>query len=157
MTGSKGFVTAGCLIALWFSARPALAQYVPQFQGYSPYGQRARLNPYLNLLRQEEPDTIGYFLGTIPERERRYNDRLFSSQIRTLQQRGAAPLAPSSEEEIPPVPYAGKPIGSRSSASYFRNDLGAPINNHRAGIAQHHHRPGTGAGVNPTTGKPRLE
>ena len=142
MTANRALVTAGCLIALWLGAGPAAAQYVP----YNPYtsgpyrGQRARLPPSLNLIRDQVPDVVDYFLGTLPERERRYNEAQFNRRITSLETRPAEAIVPGPEEEIPGVPTAGKPIGSRTSASYFRSEPVAGIQNHRAGVAQHHQR-----------------
>jgi hypothetical protein len=145
MKTRKALVPAGCLIALWLSAGTALAQYTP----YNPYtsspyrtGQRARLPPSLNMIRNEVPDVVDYFLGTIPERERRFNEVQFNTRIRNLELRAPEAVPAPTEEEIPGVPTAGKPIGTRSSASYFKTEPPAALQNHRAALAQHH-RPTT--------------
>jgi len=93
---------------------------------YRSPGSRAKLSPFLNLARGNDPNinsAIDYYLGTIPERERRSNENIFGTRIRGLEtrQRELFDLA-GSVGDIPPVPIAGAPIGSRSSASYFRQD-----------------------------------
>jgi hypothetical protein len=116
---------AASLFALWFHTAPAAAQYYP---GEYRYGTRARLSPYLNLIRNNDANVdlgINYYLGTIPERERRYNDRMTNLRIRNIEQEIVAPpVPPELAGEIPAVPTAGKPAGSRTSASYFKQDSG---------------------------------
>jgi hypothetical protein len=132
MNRNRALVLAGCLLALWGSAGPVSAQF-NQYNPYtaSPYyGQRARLPPILNLIRDQEPDAINYFLGTVPERERRFNQGQFSRQIRGLESREPTNVFISGEEAIPDVPTVGRPRGSRTSDSFFRDD--AVIANNRA-------------------------
>jgi hypothetical protein len=131
---------AACLVGLGFSAESAPAQSYGGYGGYSggfgglsnipryrsPFGG-AVLSPYLNLARGNDATinaAIDYHLGVVPERERRLNESIFSTQIRGLdiRQRELINLANRGEDIIPPVPIAGVPIGSRSSGSYFRQD-----------------------------------
>jgi hypothetical protein len=120
-----------CLAGLWLSTGTVHAQYSPYNLGRFQYpGGGARLSPYLNLANGGDP-AINYFSGTLPEVERRYNQSIFNTRIRGLEtrQRDLINLANRGEDIIPPVPIAGAPIGSRSSASYFRQDgLGTGTN-----------------------------
>jgi hypothetical protein len=124
MNGKTYILFGATLLALWIDVSPALAQY-PNLYEQTPYryGTRARLSPYLNLVRTvngiNDPG-IDYYLGTVPERERRFNASVFNTRIRNLEQQEILP--PSPIEEIAPVPTAGKPIGARTSDSYFRQD-----------------------------------
>jgi hypothetical protein len=90
---------------------------------------RARLSPYLNLIRGQDRNVdlaVDYYLGVIPERERRFNAALFDTRINDLERGPLAPRAARDVEDIvPEVPTAGRPIGSRASADYFRADTAA--------------------------------
>src|SRR5713226_9128309 len=55
------------------------------FGAGNPYG-RPQLSPYLNLLRGGSP-AANYYLGVVPERERRANAALFGSAISDLEWR----------------------------------------------------------------------
>src|SRR5258708_5352915 len=77
---------AALAVLLGSQARPAAAQSVYYGSGpnqFTPYGS-PRLSPYLNLLRggtNPAAPAANYFIGTIPEIERRANVRQFSNAI----------------------------------------------------------------------------
>lgn len=137
---NKLLLTAAGLTVLCISTSTVHAQYpggyggVAGYGGFGGYGRgyggvgpaRARLSPYLNLTNGGDP-AVNYHLGVVPERERRYNETLFGGRLRqlelqqdTLEARRGGVLG--GDEVISPVPIAGQPIGSRTSASYFRQD-----------------------------------
>ena len=76
---------AACGAALWLAA-PASAQLpYSQVPNYRP-GYTAPLSPYLNFLRGGDPAS-NYFLGVIPEIQRRNNAAQFRQSIDLLRQR----------------------------------------------------------------------
>ncbi|MGL4550524.1 MAG: hypothetical protein ACRC33_05005, partial [Gemmataceae bacterium] len=96
--------------ALLAAASPALAQGLgpPGVPTYGPF-QRPGLSPYLNLLRDNNANNqfgnggaaANYFLGVLPEQQRRANATEFSQRIGELDERtrpdgpistGTAPL-----------------------------------------------------------------
>ncbi len=124
-----------CLAGLWLNTGTAHAQYPSSnFNRYRPPGGGARLSPYLNLANGGDP-AINYYSGTLPELQRRYDETIFTTRIRGLEQRQRElfdrPASRIADDIIPPVPTAGQPIGSRTSGSYFRQDSGG-IGTHRA-------------------------
>src|SRR3954453_72218 len=103
-------ISAAALLA---AARPASAQfYNPAAAGQPMYGPgyRPGLSPYLNLLRGNDP-AVNYYLGTIPEFQRRANAQAFSSAILDLEARTINPLPTLSEEEalLRPLQTTGHP------------------------------------------------
>jgi hypothetical protein len=64
-----------------FGVSQASAQ-VPNFPQYGPYS-RPQLNPYLNLIRGQNAG-VNYFLGTIPEQQRRAQYQQLRTGINTL-------------------------------------------------------------------------
>src|SRR5439155_522204 len=65
---------------------------------YGP-GYRPQLSPYLNLVPFNDParPAVNYYLGTLPEFQRRSNAVLFQSEIRALENR--PPVVAGSPEE----------------------------------------------------------
>jgi hypothetical protein len=82
---------------------------------YGPFYQ-PMLSPWLNLLRGGDP-AANYFLGVLPEMQRRQNARVFGAAIQTLDQRAAAPAATPEELEL----YT--PLRSTGHATAFNNTL----------------------------------
>lgn len=102
-------------------AGKAFAQAGPFVQpgpgGYSQYGYGSpRLSPYLNLLRGGNT-AANYYMGVVPEVERRANARLFSSQILDLNRR----LQGVEEEKdlFPRLSETGHPAGFMTYGPYF--------------------------------------
>jgi hypothetical protein len=84
-------------VVLGLAGRPAVAQNIYPYQPpqYGP-GYQTMLSPYLNMLRGGDP-AANYFLGVLPEFQRRQNAAQFSTQISGLQAQIAPLLTP---EEI---------------------------------------------------------
>src|SRR5262249_37736731 len=91
----------------------------PPFVGrsFAPYNRpQPQLSPYLNLLRGGDPAS-NYYLGVVPERERRRNDVLFRSAIVDLEQR-TQPLA-EGEDVFTPLRSTGHGRASGTAGSSF--------------------------------------
>jgi len=78
------------------------------------------LSPYLNLLRGGDPAS-NYYLGVVPERQRRQNASLFSSQIQSLEQQlNQATAAPDVDEALfQPDPATGHATAFMNLGGYF--------------------------------------
>jgi hypothetical protein len=86
------------------------------FGAGNPYG-RPQLSPYLNLLRGGNP-AANYYLGVIPERERRSNAAMFGSAINDLEWRtryGAGGELDLGE----PITSSGHPTAFLNTGSYY--------------------------------------
>jgi hypothetical protein len=90
------------LAGLFCSAGTASAQITSPYSrlrpGYPP--PRPQLSPYLNLLRSGDP-AANYYLGTVPEQQRREQAQQFGSDIRSLEvgeRRLANELAPQDQD-----------------------------------------------------------
>jgi hypothetical protein len=80
-----------------------------QAQNYAPGPSRSylaprgpNLSPYLNMLRGGDP-AANYFLGVVPERQRRVNDRIFQSEIQDLMRRDEASATAGLSDVLPPT------------------------------------------------------
>ena len=83
--------------------------------GVTPYTQGSTVSPYLNLVPGRTRD---YFLGTLPEIDRRANAALFSSAISNIDQRLSMP--PQRQDGIGPVlNETGHPVYFGNYGSYF--------------------------------------
>ena len=102
-------------LAAFFAGRPVQAQYVqPQV---SPYGSGG-ISPYLNLLRGGSP-AANYYLGVIPEVERRNNAAQFAAGINDLYRRSEAPLQEATEEILPTLQPTGHAVQFGNYSGYF--------------------------------------
>jgi len=102
-------------------ADTASAQYGPQYgpvyrPGLYPYGTPG-LSPYLDLTRGGNRAT-NYFLGTIPEIERRKNAAVFGAAIQDLERRSPT-TEPTTEELVPTLPGTGHPVAFMSYYPYY--------------------------------------
>ena len=115
---------AGLLTA----AGPASAQiYNPAAVGRPMYGPgyRPALSPYLNLLRNNDP-AVNYYLGTIPEFERRTNERVLQSEVQFLEQRQDA--TPAEQADIfTPLPGTGHATAFGNVGNYFNQGVPRPF------------------------------
>jgi hypothetical protein len=91
--------------------RPANGAY----SGYNPYS-RPTLSPYLNLLRGGLP-AANYYMGVIPEIDRRYQQNRVNQEISDLERRRVA--GPEVEELLPTLPETGHATGFMTLAPYF--------------------------------------
>lgn len=91
---------------------------------YGP-GYQTPLSPWLNFLRGGDP-AANYFLGVVPEFQRRQDRNVFRSQIQGLQILTAPLRNPSEErEELPRTLWStGHPTSFGNTASFF-NSQGA--------------------------------
>ena len=110
------------LVLSALAAQPAAAQpgiYAPSAPpSYGVYN-RPLLSPYLNLLRGGDTAS-NYFLGVVPEQNRRFNDRLFRSEIRDLERRTADTSTPGDFEDlITPLGSTGHPTAFLNTVGYF--------------------------------------
>jgi hypothetical protein len=133
----------GCLLAM--SNQRVFAQFGP----YQPYGRAGTagynpslrgplLSPYLNL----RPNAASnYFLGTIPEEQRRAQYRQLSTEIQNLEPRGGAPAPVTEEDLVPRLSETGHGVTFMNMSPYYTFGPSA------AGAAL--------AGQRPTTAPPR--
>ena len=112
-------LTFGFLFA--FGASTASAQYGPQYgpvyrPGLYPYGTPG-LSPYLDLTRGGNR-AANYFLGTVPEIERRRNAAQFGAAIQDLESRPGT-TEPNANELVPTLPGTGHPVAFMSYYPYY--------------------------------------
>jgi hypothetical protein len=94
------------------------------------------LSPYLNLLRGGNP-AANYYLGVVPEVERRNNAAAFSAGIQDLSRRLETPPAESAAEELfPTLPQTGHPVQFFNYSYYFTGGIGAARPAAQIGAAQ---------------------
>ncbi len=88
----------------------------------SPYA-RPQLSPYLNLLRGGNP-AANYYLGVVPERDRRRNERALGVAVQDLERRAETPALPE-EDLVPRLPSTGHPAYFMNYSSYFNLGTGS--------------------------------
>jgi hypothetical protein len=103
----------------FLTASPASAQMTVPYgpPAYGPYYQ-PMLSPYLNMLRGGDP-AANYFLGTLPEFQRRQNARIFQAEISSLDRVVQQPIAPEGEVIVRPLWATGHPATFGANAVYF--------------------------------------
>ena len=122
-------VAAATLAGVVLAGAPARAQMVYPYSrpNYGP-GYTPMLSPYLNLLRGSTTGGVGgdvnaatnYFLGTLPEFQRRSQANQFRSAINTLDLQMLNP--PATEEDLllfRPLMQAGHPTAFNTTLTYF--------------------------------------
>ena len=97
--------------------RPAQAQPWVYQQPVYGRGYRPMLSPYLNLLRNNGDPAINYYLGTLPETQRRENAFQFRTEISDIE----AKLPGAAEEKPDDVP---KGLGPTGGSVAFGNTKG---------------------------------
>jgi hypothetical protein len=108
-------LSLGALVAV--ATGPASAQYGPVYRpGLYPYGTPG-LSPYLDLTRGGNR-AANYFLGTVPEIERRRNTALFGAAIQDLERRPTT-TEPTADELVPTLPGTGHPVAFQSYYPYY--------------------------------------
>jgi hypothetical protein len=102
-------------------AQEASAQYPQYYQrpGLNTYSSPA-LSPYLNLLRGGSP-SANYYLGTLPELDRRAKDIQFRAAILDLDRRVMA--GPEEGEMGPLLAETGHPTYFGNYGSYYNLNL----------------------------------
>jgi hypothetical protein len=121
------------LVALGVSlsgpAVPALAQaplspYTPYYNPYSNApglnpGGGPRLSPYLNLLRGGNP-AANYFMGVVPEIDRRRYQAISQSQIQGLELSTALPAVNPEDADLGfATSITGHPVVFNNTSTYF--------------------------------------
>ena len=115
------------LVASAAHAQPGGAPYNLNLYGpglVSPYNSSftrpgPNLSPYLNLLRGGNP-AANYYLGVVPEVERRTNAAVVSAGIQDLARRIEAPPSELSGEDLfPALPQTGHPVQFFNYSYYF--------------------------------------
>jgi hypothetical protein len=116
---AAGILAVGFLLGMCQSRSQAQYPYSP-YSPYSPYAyggySRPTLSPYLNLVRGGNR-AANYFLGVVPEIDRRNQYPQFSSQIQDLERR-ANNLA-STEESPPQLQETGHAAQFGNLSPYF--------------------------------------
>ena len=111
------------------TSRTAFAQYPvsPYGQYYNPYtrspganpGGGPRLSPYLNLLRGGNP-AANYYLGVVPEIDRRRYEAISQAQIQGLQLSTAVPpINPEDTDLAFATSITGHPAVFNNTTGYF--------------------------------------
>jgi hypothetical protein len=146
----RRFTFSSCAALLTLAAgwtSPARAQLIYPFQppAYGP-GYQTMLSPYLNLLNRANDPAVNYFLGVLPEFQRRENRNQFRAQIGQLQILTAPLRNPLEEVEVSDVPRkfynTGHPTAFGYTGTFFgAQTAAAPLGAMRGGAA----RPGGGA------------
>ncbi len=108
-----------------FSAGTASAQIVsPYAQPNFRPGYRTQLSPYLNLIRGGDP-AANYYLGTLPEQQRRQLNQQFSSNIQTLEeQEQRLELAPQDKDLAGTKIQSGHGTASNTTLGYYGDTRG---------------------------------
>jgi hypothetical protein len=121
VTGLLWLATCGVAHAQYFG-RPGYGGGYGAAGYGNPYGQ-PQLSPYLNLLRGGNP-AANYYLGVLPEVDRRANTAVFGAAINDLERRSlaAAAVEPNLDE---PITTSGHPTAFMNTATYF-GGLNAP-------------------------------
>jgi hypothetical protein len=133
---------AALVVPLALTTGTASAQYQPPNMPMYQPGARPLLSPYLNLQRGIGSTTgttnnnlgvdpaINYFLGTIPEFQRRANASLFRTEIDELERnqarRGVGRGTLDDEELLRPLRGTGHPTAFNNTGGYFNSAAGAP-------------------------------
>src|SRR5215211_5103172 len=81
---------------------------------------RPALSPYLNLLRGGNP-AANYYLGVLPERQRRLDAALYGEAIQDLYRREQAPVAPEpgADDLLPTLPQTGHWAGFQVYTPFY--------------------------------------
>jgi hypothetical protein len=118
-----GLIASCCLLGggtsrAWAQAGPTVS---PGPYGASQYGYGTpRLSPYLNLLRGGNV-AANYYMGVVPEVERRANARLFGSQIQELERRVQG--TDEAVDLFPRLTESGHPVVFGNTGTYFGTNL----------------------------------
>lgn len=118
-----GHLSRACVIALGLlgcvAVEPAAAQFYP---GYTtPHGRRnPALNPYLNLTRGGNP-AVNYFLGVLPELDRRAVTEQQGAVLLDLERRLEAPTVGDLGERAADgaLPPTGHPAVFANYSTYY--------------------------------------
>src|SRR5262245_47566303 len=79
---------------------------------------RPGLSPYLNLIRGGDP-AANYYLGVIPEQQRRFNAYQTRSALQDLEARTARPTEDANDALTKPLNQTGHAVGFGNQLGYF--------------------------------------
>ncbi len=125
----------GVSLAAWSlmlaAVEPASAQQPPPYLYNQPQygvGFRPQLSPYLNLTGRNDP-AVNYFLGTLPEFDRRYTKQLYGAAIGSLESQALKPTPPAVADVdlFTPLATTGHPTAFQNTGGYFQNSQGRPL------------------------------
>ncbi len=139
----SAFVAVLTLSAAWAGSARAQNTYPYMPPPFGP-GYQTMLSPYLNFLRGGDP-AANYFLGVLPEQQRRQNLNQFRGQIGNLQIL-TAPLRNPLEEplEVSDVPQKFYPSGHATAFGYTGTFFGGQTVQPLGGPRGTQPRPGGG-------------
>jgi hypothetical protein len=110
---------ASVVLLLAATVQPAAAQaynYSPYSRpGFGPY-TRPTVSPYLNLLRGSNT-AANYYLGVLPEFQRRYDALQYGAAIQDLERRSVP--RPQEEDLLPTLPETGHGAAFNNTLQYF--------------------------------------
>ncbi len=113
-------LAAGCVLCLAGSASAQTP--TPYLQNRPNYGVgfRPRLSPYLDLANGGDP-AVNYYLGTLPEFERRQTQRLYGAAIGGLEDRALQPppVAAADADLFTTLHSTGHPTAFGNTGGYF--------------------------------------
>jgi len=116
-----GLLAVG-VMALFCDTASAQAPNPGRYQRplYGP-GYRPQLSPYLNLLRGGDP-AANFFLGTVPEQQRRQQAQQFGNEIAALDETVNRPaLAPQDQDLLAQRLTSGHPTAANTTLGYYND------------------------------------
>lgn len=148
---------AALLACLTLGSAPASAQFTYPFRPpqYGP-GYQTQLSPYLNLLRGGDP-AANYFIGVVPEFQRRQDRNALYSSVQGLANQIPLPPGITDRDIDVPLSSAGHPTAFGYTGSYFSGNaptrpVANPFPQRRAGAGPGQRpgqMPGQGGGIWP--------
>jgi hypothetical protein len=103
---------------LTVSAGTAGAQQFGQPGFYNPYLNQPRLSPYLNIVRGGSNPAINYYLGTLPEVERRAAQAVYGNALIRLE-RQVTGLEGEEQDNLSQQGATGHPSYFANTGGYF--------------------------------------
>jgi hypothetical protein len=113
---------ASCGVFLFVSLGMARAQATNYARPYPGPGSVPALSPYLNLVRPGNP-AVNYYLGVLPEIERRVADVQFGAAIQDLQRQVGTLQGLEYEDLLTGLPPTGHGAVFNSYGTYFNTGI----------------------------------
>jgi hypothetical protein len=114
----KRLVLTALAALILCGASTARAQFQPAAPPNYGVGYRPQLSPYLNLIRGGD-QAANYYLGTLPEFQRRANAQQFSTEINELDRRVFGTVLTQEQLLGQPLPATGHPTAFGYTGYYF--------------------------------------
>jgi hypothetical protein len=121
---STSFAALLGLLAVTVQPAPAQSTYPFQPPRFGP-GYQTPLSPYLNFLRGGDA-AANYFLGVLPEQQRRQDRNIFQGQIQGLTNLLPAPPGVRNRDIDTPLLSTGHPTAFGYTGSYFPGRTALP-------------------------------